>query len=92
VAGQLLAMAWETGGGPVRRGGTRRTAALDRLHRRREMRVGSARQRGRRREDRVGWPKATGPARMWADAEERGGGPRLGRKPEMGQSSKRNSF
>jgi hypothetical protein len=79
VAGQLLAMAWEMGGGLVRRGGKRRTVALDRLHRRREMRVGSARQRGRRREGRVGWPQATGLARMWANAEERGGGPRLGR-------------
>jgi hypothetical protein len=28
TAGHLLAMVWETGGGPVRRGGARRTAAL----------------------------------------------------------------
>jgi hypothetical protein len=31
AVGRLLAMAWETSGGPVRRGGARRTAALDRL-------------------------------------------------------------
>jgi hypothetical protein len=40
----------------------------------------------------VGWPKATRPVGRWDDARERGGGPRLGQKPEMGQSSKRNSF
>jgi hypothetical protein len=31
TVGQLLAMVQEMGGGPVRRGGTRRTVALDRL-------------------------------------------------------------
>jgi hypothetical protein len=40
----------------------------------------------------VGRPKATGLAGRWADVGERGGGPRLGRKPEMGQSSKIISF
>jgi hypothetical protein len=90
--GRLLAMARETGGGPVRRGGARRTATLSRLDLGRETRAGPAHQRGRRGEGRVGRPKATGPAARWAGTRERGGGPRLGRKPEMGQSSKRNSF
>jgi hypothetical protein len=40
----------------------------------------------------VGWLKATELAGQWAGVGERGGGPRLGQKPEMGQSSKRNSF
>jgi hypothetical protein len=57
-----------------------------------ESPVGPTRQWGRRGEDRVGWPKATGPAGRWVETRERGGGPRLGQKPEMGQSSKRNSF
>jgi hypothetical protein len=38
---------------PVRHGGARRTAAIDRLDRGREMRAGPARQRGRRGESRV---------------------------------------
>jgi hypothetical protein len=92
AAGRLLAMARETGGGPVRRGSARRTAALDRLDRGREMMVGPARQCGRRGDGWVGQLKATGLAGWWAGAGERGGGPRLGQKPEMGQSSKRNSF
>jgi hypothetical protein len=101
VAGGLLTMAWETGGGPVRHCGARRTVALGRLDRgrearagpaRKEMRVGPTRQRGRRGEGRVGRSKATGPAGRWADAGEMGGGPRVGRKPKMGQSSKRNPF
>jgi hypothetical protein len=49
-------------------------------------------QRGRRGEGRVGRSKAIGPASRWASARERGGGLRLGQKPEMGQCSKRNSF
>jgi hypothetical protein len=40
----------------------------------------------------VGQPKATGLAARWAAVGERGGGPWLGQKPKMGQSSKRNSF
>jgi hypothetical protein len=40
----------------------------------------------------VGQPKAIQPAGRWVGAGERGGGPRLHRKPEMGQSSERNSF
>jgi hypothetical protein len=61
AVGRLLAMAWETGDGPVRCGGVRRTAVLGRLDRGREMRVGPARQRGRRWEERVG-RLAGGPA------------------------------
>jgi hypothetical protein len=49
-------------------------------------------QRGRRGEGQVGRPKATGLVDWWASVGERGGGPRLSQKPEMGQSSKRNSF
>jgi hypothetical protein len=79
-------MAWETGGGLVRRGGARRTAVLGRLDRGREMRAGPPRQRGMKR-GRLG-----GPTGRWADTGERGGLPRLDQKPEMGQSSKRNSF
>jgi hypothetical protein len=85
-------MVRETGDGPVRHGGARKTVALDQLYRGRETRVVPARQRGRRGEGLVGRPKATGPAGRWASARERGGGLRLGRKSEMGQSSKRNSF
>jgi hypothetical protein len=62
----------------VRHGGARSSAGLT--------------QGGRRGEGRVDWPKATGLAGWWAGAVERGGGPWLGRKPEMGQSSKRNYF
>jgi hypothetical protein len=40
----------------------------------------------------VGRLKAIGPAGWWAGTGEMGGGPRLGQKLEMGQSSKRNSF
>jgi hypothetical protein len=90
--GRLLAMAREMGGGPVRRGGARRTAALSRHDLGWETRAGPVHQRGRRGEGRVGRPEVTGPAGRWAGTGERGGGPRLGRKPEMGQSSKRNSF
>jgi hypothetical protein len=57
-----------------------------------DERVGPAHQRGRRGEGRVGRLKATGPAGRWASAGERGCGPRLGQKPEIGQSSKRNYF
>jgi hypothetical protein len=39
TVGRLVAMAWETGSGPVRRGGARRTAALGRRDRGREMRA-----------------------------------------------------
>jgi hypothetical protein len=85
TASQLLAMVWETGGGPVRRGGARRMTTLSRLDRGREVRVGPARQRGRRGEGRVG---------------RLAGGPALGRgevgydwvKTRDGQRSKRNSF
>jgi hypothetical protein len=42
AAGRLLAMAWETGDGPVRRSGARRMAALGQLDRGREMRAGPA--------------------------------------------------
>jgi hypothetical protein len=40
----------------------------------------------------VGRLKAIGPAGWWAGTGEMGGGPRLGQKLEMDQSSKRNSF
>jgi hypothetical protein len=56
------------------------------------MRVGPACQRGRKDESWVGRPKATALAGQWGGAGERGGGPRLGRNLEMGQSSKGNSF
>jgi hypothetical protein len=49
VAGRLLAMAQETGDGPVRHGGARRTVALGRLDRGREARAEPA-----RKETRVG--------------------------------------
>jgi hypothetical protein len=42
AAGRLLAMAWETGDGPVKRSGARRMAALGQLDRGREMRAGPA--------------------------------------------------
>jgi hypothetical protein len=76
--GRLHTMARETGGGPVRCGGAWRTAALSRLDRGREMRVGPTHQRGRRGEGLVGQPKATGLAGRWVGAGKRGGGPRLG--------------
>jgi hypothetical protein len=57
-----------------------------------ESRARPKRQRGRTGEGWVGWLKDTRPAGQWAGARERGGGPQLGRKPKMGQSSKRNSF
>jgi hypothetical protein len=79
TAGRLLAMA-------------RRTATLGRLARGRKTRAGPAHQQGRRGEGRVGWPKATGLAGRCAGMGERIGGPWLGQKPEMGQSSKRISF
>jgi hypothetical protein len=86
--GSASEMVWEMGGGPVRHDDKWRTAALGRLDQGRETRAGPTRQRGRRGEGRVGQPKATGLAGRWADAGKRGGGPRLGQKPEMGQSSK----
>jgi hypothetical protein len=85
-------MARETGGVLVRRGSVRRTAVLDQLDRGRETRAGPARQRGRREEGRVGRSKAAGLAGRQAGARERGGGPRQGQKPKMGQSSKRIFF
>jgi hypothetical protein len=43
MAGRLLTMVWEMGGGPVRHDGAQRMAALGRLDRGREMRVGPTR-------------------------------------------------
>jgi hypothetical protein len=40
----------------------------------------------------VGRLKDTGPAVWWAGVGETGGGPRLGQKPEMSQSSKKILF
>jgi hypothetical protein len=54
VVGQLLTMARETGGGLVRRGGARRTAALGRLDQGRETWAGPTHQRGRRGDGCVG--------------------------------------
>jgi hypothetical protein len=66
AVGQLLTMAWETGGDPVWRSGARRTAPLSRLDRGRETRVGPARQQGEGR---------------WAAARSKtGDGPKLKKK------------
>jgi hypothetical protein len=86
TAGCLLAMARETGGGPVRRGrGTEDAGAQPACPR--EEDEGGARTSAREERGRPG-----GPAGWWVGMGERGGGPRLGQKPEMGQSFKRNSF
>jgi hypothetical protein len=73
-------MARETGGGGAEEGGARPACP-------REEDEGGAQMLAM--EER-GWPG--GLARRWAGVEEREGGPRLGRKPKMGQSSKRISF
>jgi hypothetical protein len=78
AVGRLLAMARETGDGPVRRGGARRTAVLGRLDRGREMRVGPAHQRGRRWEEQVGQRWEEG---RWAAAGSKtGDGPKFKKK------------
>jgi hypothetical protein len=86
AVGRLLAMARETGGGPMRCGrGTEDGGARTPCPR--EEDEGEAHTSAREDRGRLG-----GPAGWWAGAGERGGGPRLGQKPEMGKSSKRNPF